>query len=79
VRLFFLLYLGLSPMASIPRQNPLELAQYQPVPQDDDRYIPYPYDQGILPPRQLQKTLPPLTRKEKVIWAFRTARSSIFQ
>lgn len=38
----------------------------------------FPYDQDFLTRRLFQKTLPPLTRKERIIWSFRMADSNAF-
>lgn len=43
--------------------------------EDDDFF---PYDQDFLTRKLFQKTLPPLTRKERVIWSFRMADSNAF-
>ena len=43
--------------------------------EDDDFF---PYDQDFLTRRLFQKTLPPLTRKERILWSFRMADSNAF-
>jgi hypothetical protein len=43
--------------------------------EDDDLF---PYDQDFLTRKLFQKTLPPLTRKERIIWSFRMADSNAF-
>ena len=44
-------------------------------PEDDDFF---PYDQDFLTRKLFQKTLLPLTRKERIIWSFRQADSNVF-
>lgn len=43
--------------------------------EDDDLF---PYDQDFLTRKLFQKTLPPLTGKERIIWSFRLADSNAF-
>ena len=43
--------------------------------EDDDFF---PYDQDFLTRKLFQKTLAPLTRKERIIWSFRMADSNAF-
>ncbi len=43
---------------------------------EDDDFLPY--DQDFLTRKLFQKTLPPLTRKERIIWSFRMADSNAF-
>ena len=43
--------------------------------EDDDFF---PYDQDFLTRKLFQRTLPPLTRKEEIIWSFRMADSNAF-
>lgn len=38
----------------------------------------FPYDQDFLTRKLFQKTLQPLTRKERIIWSFRMADSNAF-
>lgn len=47
-------------------------------PEAEDEMLPYSYEQEIISKKLFQKNLPPLTKKEKTIWVFKTAKISIF-
>jgi hypothetical protein len=84
-----LLFLLLSPRpfkASALEQNPDSTAAPAPsaVPQ---KIVPYAdgeddifsntYERELLSRRFFQKTLPPLSRREKIVWSFKTARANL--
>ena len=59
-------------------------AQESPVPQKIDPYVEgeddifsSSYERELLSRRFFQKTLPPLSTGEKIIWSFKTSRANI--
>jgi hypothetical protein len=50
--------------------------EYDSTEIEDDDF--FPYDQDFLTRKLFQKTLPPLNRKERIIWSFRMADSNAF-
>lgn len=46
-------------------------------PEGEDEIFPSSYEREMLARRFFQKTLPPLKRREKITWAFKTARGNI--
>ncbi|MCX6556168.1 MAG: hypothetical protein NTW95_01850 [Candidatus Aminicenantes bacterium] len=44
----------------------------------DDDIFSTTYERELLSRRMFKKSLPPLSRKEKVSWSFRTARANTF-
>lgn len=47
-------------------------------PEMEDEIPPYSYEQEIISKKLYQKNLPSLSKREKITWAFKTARTSIF-
>lgn len=43
----------------------------------DDDIFSSSYEREMLSRRFFQKTLPPLSRREKIVWSFKTARANI--
>ena len=48
--------------------------QDRQLPEGEDDIFSTTYERELLSRRFFQKTLPPLTRREKIVWAFRTAK-----
>lgn len=66
----------LNPDGASPRDNP-SARRTDRFPESEDDIFSSSYEREMLARRFFQKTLPPLTRKEKVVWAFKTARAGI--
>lgn len=47
-------------------------------PETEEEPPPYAYEQEIISKKLYQKNLPPLSKREKITWAFKTAKISIF-
>lgn len=47
-------------------------------PETEEEPPPYGYEQEIISKKLYQKNLPPLSKREKITWAFKTAKTSIF-
>jgi hypothetical protein len=45
--------------------------------EDEDDIFSRSYERELLSRRFFQKTLPPLSRREKIAWAFRTSSASV--
>ncbi len=66
----------LNPDGASPRDNP-SARRTDRFPESEDDIFSSSYEREMLARRFFQKTLPPLNRKEKVVWAFKTARAGI--
>lgn len=44
---------------------------------EDDEYVPY-YEHEIFSNKLYEKKLPPMSRKEKIVWSFRMAETNFF-
>jgi len=56
----------------------VQMEKREKLPETEDEMLPYSYEQEIISKKLFQKNLPPLTKREKTIWAFKTAKISIF-
>ena len=59
-----------------PPQNPAALQDERYAEGDDDIFSSA-FEREMLSRRFFQKTLPPLSRREKIAWAFKTSRAGI--
>jgi hypothetical protein len=66
----------LNPDGASPRDNP-SARRADSYPESEDDIFSSSYEREMLARRFFQKTLPPLSRKEKIVWAFKTARTGI--
>ncbi len=63
---------GASPPA--PSAAPQKVAPYA---DSEDDIFSTTYERELLSRRFFQKTLPPLSRREKIIWSFKTAQANL--
>ena len=49
----------------------------EPAPESEDDIFSTTYERELLSRRYFQKTLPPLSRREKIVWSFKTARANV--
>jgi hypothetical protein len=71
--------------ASAPEQNPAGTAapvsappqNMEPAPESEDDIFSTTYERELLSRRFFQKSLPPLGRREKIVWSFKTARANV--
>jgi len=47
-------------------------------PESEDDIFPVTYERELLSRKIFKKSLPPLSRKDKIIWSFKTARANTF-
>jgi hypothetical protein len=57
-----------------PSAVPQKIAPYA---DGEDDIFSTTYERELLSRRYFQKTLPPLNRREKIVWSFKTARASL--
>jgi hypothetical protein len=65
-----------NPDGAAPQDHPAE-QKMEPVIESEDDIFSTTYERELLSRRFFQKTLPPLNRREKIIWAFKTARANV--
>ena len=65
-----------NPDGAEPPQNPAALQDERYAEGDDDIFSSA-FEREMLSRRFFQKTLPPLSRREKIAWAFKTSRAGI--
>ncbi len=66
----------LNPDGASPRENPAA-RRADEYPESEDDIFSSSYEREMLARRFFQKTLPPLQRREKIVWAFRTSRAGV--
>ncbi len=65
-----------NPDAASPTENPAA-QKIEPAIENEDDIFSSSYERELLSRRFFQKTLPPLSPREKVAWAFKTSRANI--
>lgn len=65
-----------NPDGAAPRENPKALTADR-LPEGEDDIFSSSYERELLARRFFQKSLPPLSRREKIVWAFRTSRAGV--
>ena len=61
---------AVSPASPVPQK-------IAPYADGEDDIFSTTYERELLSRRYFQKTLPPLNRREKIVWSFKTARASL--
>jgi hypothetical protein len=70
---------GSQPQGNLPGSPNFAVVQkFDERVEGEDEIVPFSYEQEILSRKLYQRTLPPMTRMEKVAWSFRTAQSDPF-
>ncbi len=61
---------------AVPQDQPAA-PKMEPAIESEDDIFSTTYERELLSRRFFQKTLPPLNRREKISWAFKTSRANI--
>lgn len=65
-----------NPDGAAPPSSPVS-QNSAPYPEGEDDIFSTTYERELLSRQFFQKTLPPLTRREKILWSFKTAKASL--
>ena len=65
-----------NPDGAAPPESPVS-QNSPPYPEGEDDIFSTTYERELLSRQFFQKTLPPLKRREKILWSFKTAKASL--